>query len=126
MRNAGKMVDLVHKKKKKSRRKEGKKGMQAVVGRDKCELEVSKTPCCEDSKVSYPTKQQVHTNYAMWPRGSCSLWVLWRKEASVALHKQGSKSTKPRGGKRLPSLLAFTTKTSKPAETHISRSKVEQ
>lgn len=46
-----------------------------------------KTPRCEDSKVSNPTKQQVHTNYAMWPRGSCSLWVLWRKEASVALHK---------------------------------------
>lgn len=82
------------------RKREGKKGAWHA-GRDKCELEVSKTPRCEDSKVSYPTKQQVHTNYAMWPRGSCSLWVLWRKEASVALHKQGSKSTKAKG-KRLP------------------------
>lgn len=66
----------------------GRKACGRPRGRDKWELEVSKTPRCDDSKVSYPTKQQVRTNYSMWPRGLAA-GSLSRKAASVDLEKGG-------------------------------------
>lgn len=77
----------------------GRKACGRPRGRDKWELEVSKTPRCDDSKVSYPTKQQVRTNYSMWPRGLAA-GSLSRKAASVDLEKGGgNKSTDVRPAK---------------------------
>lgn len=87
------------------RREDGsgaEKEKKSSLASDKCELEASEAPRCADSKVSYPTKQQVHSNYSAWPRAAGSLWVFVEKRSSGGfLHK--STKTREERKKRFPS-----------------------
>lgn len=87
------------------RREDGsgaEKGKKSSLASDKCELEASEAPRCADSKVSYPTKQQVHGNYSAWPRAAGSLWVFVEKRSSGGfLHK--STKTREERKERFPS-----------------------
>lgn len=57
------------------------------------------TPRCEDSKVSYPTKQQVRSNYAVWPRGIAPGGFQWDQkqrrelEGEKQIHRLAQKKT---------------------------------
>lgn len=57
------------------------------------------TPRCEDSKVSYPTKQQVRSNYAVWPRGIAPGGFQWDEkqrrelEGEKQIHRLAQKKT---------------------------------
>lgn len=90
----------------------GRKACRRPRGRDKWELEVSKTPRCDDSKVSYPTKQQVRTNYSMWPRGPAA----GPRAELVNLEKRSHKSTDVQPATTKES-TQFTLKTNKKSIT---------